>query len=297
MPLSRIHIWFLFRLLAAVLFLAAASSGRADESDTKPEGHESHEGIDTEHIFGFSEGTDIGEKGEREIESTTIGSIGKIGNYAEFFNETAFRYVVTDQVRLSVGVLSDFYSIHGVPDPTSRTLFGPASGFDAEARFILLDRHTAPVGIDFGLTPQWRRLDDTSGASTQSYAIPMTLIVEKDFLAQNIYTVVNATYTPSVARLAGLWTHEDSFETSAAVSTVVAPNILAGAEVRHLAVAENGTFKGEALFTGPSLYAKLAPNLEAKIAWSAQVSGLSKPGLDLENFERHQIILLVAYTF
>jgi hypothetical protein len=308
MPLGRLQTCLWFRLLAAALFLAGATAARAEDDDVKQEGHEdhvrddqaheAHEGIETEHIFGFSEGTDIGEKGEREIEFTTIGSIGKVGNYAQVFNETALRYVVTDQVRLSVGVLSDFYSIHGVPDLTNRTLFGPASGLDAEARFVVLDRHTAPVGIDVGINPQFRRLDDTSGATTQSYAVPMTLVVEKDFLAQNIYTVLNETYTPSIARLAGLWTHEDSFETSAAVSALVAPNLLAGAEVRHLALAENGTFKGEALFTGPSLYARLASNMEAKIAWSAQVSGLSKHGgLDLENFERHQIILLISYTF
>jgi hypothetical protein len=58
-----------------------------------------------------------------------------------------------------------------------------------------------------------------------------------------------------------------------------------------------GLSKAQALFAGPSLFAKFSDDLEAKIAWSAQISDFSKRGLDLENFDRHQIIFLVLYTF
>jgi hypothetical protein len=34
-------------------------------------------GVDTEHLFGFSEGADAGKKGERELESKTIACAGK----------------------------------------------------------------------------------------------------------------------------------------------------------------------------------------------------------------------------
>lgn len=296
-------------VLALIIVLSAAGISVAeDDDDAKPGAKSEHaksehaksehadEGVDTEHIFGFTEGTDIGEKGEREIEITTVGSLGKIGAYAEVFNETAFRYVITDNLRLSVGTLADFYSIHGVPDLTNRTLFG-LSGLDAEARLVVVDHHNAPFGLDVSVNPQWRHLDKVSGAATQSFALPMSVVLLKDIIPGKLYTAVNFTYAPLIARLNGLWLHEDSFETDAAISGAIAPNVFLGAEVRHLSVAENGTFRGQALFTGPSLYAKLANNFEAKIAWSAQVTDFSKHGLDLENFERHQILLLFAYTF
>ena len=38
--------------------------------------------VDTEHIFGFTEGADIGDKGESELESITIGRLGKQGDFA-----------------------------------------------------------------------------------------------------------------------------------------------------------------------------------------------------------------------
>jgi hypothetical protein len=286
------------RLNVVALVLTAsilvAQTGKAEEAGTKSEGAE--ESIDSEHIFGFTEGTDIGRKGEREIESTFVGNLGKIGNYADLSNETALRYVVTDRLRLSAGMLADFFSIQGVPNIASRTALG-VSGLDLEARYVVVDRDSAPFGMDVGINPQWRRLDEVTGARTQNYAMPLTLVVEKDFLSQNVFTAVNLTYTPALNRSDGAWSHQDSVETSAAFSFVVFPNVLAGGEIRYLALAENGTFKEQALFAGPSLYMKLAQELEAKLAWSAQVSSLSKSALDTESFNRHQIILLVSYLF
>jgi hypothetical protein len=294
MPFGRLQKFLCPHVFAAAFVMCAVSVGKAEETETKSE--KSDAGVETEHIFGFTEGTDIGEKGEREIESTSVGSIGKIGRYVNVSNETDFRYNVTDRLRLSFGTLADFYSIHNVPDLPTRTTLG-FSGLDVDARFIILDRHSAAFGMDIGINPQWRRLDDVSGVNTQSFAVPMALLVDKDIVPDKLYTAANFTYTPAIARTSGVSQHEDLFESSVAASGVVAPNIFAGAELRHLALAENGTFKSQALFAGPSLFAKFSENLEAKIAWSAQLTDFSKRGLDLENFDRHQIILLFAYTF
>jgi hypothetical protein len=42
--------------------------------------------VDSEHIFGFTEGADIGDEGERELESLTIGRLGKQGDFAVLTN-------------------------------------------------------------------------------------------------------------------------------------------------------------------------------------------------------------------
>ena len=64
--------------------------------------------VDTEHIFGFTEGADIGEKGEKELESNTTGLLGKAGSYAVLLNETAFRYGVADGFRARACLQSGF---------------------------------------------------------------------------------------------------------------------------------------------------------------------------------------------
>ena len=292
----------LWPALAVAATLTCPGPVQAEEAGVKSEN--SGAVTDSEHIFGFTEGTDIGEKGEHEIEVTFVGSFGKVGRYANIFNESAFRYTWTDRLRLSVGVLSDFYSIHAVPGLANRTST-TISGIDAEARLSILDRRWAPIGLDIGVNPQWRHLDEVSGTDEQSVTMPTTLLVEKDILPGFLYSAVNLTYTPGVSRLpsgsisnvAGQWQHADAFEVSAAASAVVAPNVLVGGELRHLSLAENGTFRAQAFFAGPSFYTRLSDNFEAKIAWSAQISDISGSGLDLHSFDRNQVILLLSYTF
>jgi len=61
-------------MLAAVMLPSLAQA--EDSASKKPEP------VDTEHIFGFAEGADIGEKGESELEITATGLAGKTGQYA-----------------------------------------------------------------------------------------------------------------------------------------------------------------------------------------------------------------------
>jgi hypothetical protein len=98
--------------------------------------------IDTEHIFGFAEGADIGAQGDRELEITATGLAGKPGQYAGILNETAFRYGVADGFRASIGALSDYHAVAGVPglaDLHSLNVFG---GVSSEFRWQFLNQKT-----------------------------------------------------------------------------------------------------------------------------------------------------------
>ena len=56
------------------------------------------EALDSEHIFGFAEGSGIGSKGEHELEHISIGGFGKVGSYNQVDTETSFRTNVADAV-------------------------------------------------------------------------------------------------------------------------------------------------------------------------------------------------------
>jgi hypothetical protein len=60
---------------APLMLVALMLPSLAQAQDT---GSSAPGSIDTEHIFGFAEGADIGEKGEREIEITTTGLAGPL---------------------------------------------------------------------------------------------------------------------------------------------------------------------------------------------------------------------------
>jgi hypothetical protein len=68
--------------LAPSLYLSLAFllPAIAHAQESEPERARNIASFDTEHIFGFAEGSDIGSKGELEIESVTIGSFGELGS-------------------------------------------------------------------------------------------------------------------------------------------------------------------------------------------------------------------------
>src|SRR5262245_60772097 len=77
------------RLLAALVplglvLIASTRELRAEE-------------IDTEHLFGFTIGSDIGDKGETEAESETTARTGKgTGSYSAFAQEFELKHTLTE---------------------------------------------------------------------------------------------------------------------------------------------------------------------------------------------------------
>src|SRR3982074_3221072 len=62
------------------------------------------EGIDTEHLFGFMIGTDVGNCGEREFQSQTTGRFSKTGgNYRAINHELELEFVPADNFRIEIG--------------------------------------------------------------------------------------------------------------------------------------------------------------------------------------------------
>jgi hypothetical protein len=89
-----------FIVAATVVFLPAQAHGQ--------EGDPVH-AVDIEHIFGFTEGSDVGKQGERELESQATDGFGRPAHFVAFTDETSFRYGVTDNFRASIGALVDEY--------------------------------------------------------------------------------------------------------------------------------------------------------------------------------------------
>jgi|FEC22Drversion2_1045045.scaffolds.fasta_scaffold01253_4 hypothetical protein len=251
---------------------------------------------DTEHIFGFTEGSDIGPKGEVELESTTVGRFGKVGDYSAIQNETAVRYGIADGLRISVGALFDYHSIANVPDVDDYAGFNFA-GLTADARWQVLTRDNSPVGLTLSASPQWRRVDDHSGQPVESYSIAAGILADAMLVPNTTYAALNVFAAPTFTGTAGAWQQEAPLEASAAVAHAIAPGIFLGGEVRHLSHNHNGLFSGHALFVGPSLFVKMSETMAVKAAWSIQIPDETTGGLDLANYERHQVLLLLVKGF
>src|SRR5436309_13569383 len=96
------------------------------------------EGIDTEHMFAFMIGTDIGNVGEREFQSETTGRFGKNGGrYRAVGQEFELEFVPVRNFRVEVGSTFASHLISGVPGlDDQRRLSWQGGSLDLRYRFL-----------------------------------------------------------------------------------------------------------------------------------------------------------------
>src|ERR1700741_1304389 len=121
------------------------------------------EGIDTEHLFGFMIGTDVGNVGEREFQSQTTGRFAKDGGrYRAVGQEVELEFVPVQNLRIEVGSAFAGHDIRAVPDLDDRRQLA-WQGVSVDVRYRFLDRDSAPFGLTFAVEGQASRIDDVSG--------------------------------------------------------------------------------------------------------------------------------------
>lgn len=109
---------------------------------TPAHGH-AEEGFDTEHIFGFMIGSDVGNPGEREFQSQTTGRFGKgAGTYRALEKEVEIEIVPLPNFRIELGGIASLHDITGVPDIDDRRQLN-FRGASLDLRYRLLDRERA----------------------------------------------------------------------------------------------------------------------------------------------------------
>ena len=127
-------------MITGVLLASLGEAGPAcaDVRDNK---------IDTEHLFGFLTGTDVGEAGDKEIENTTAGRFGKgTGSYRALSHTLALEYVPVENLRLEMGAIGGYHAISGVSDLDDVRRAG-FQGLSLEMRYRLLARELAGFGL------------------------------------------------------------------------------------------------------------------------------------------------------
>jgi hypothetical protein len=327
---------------------------RAKAQDTSK-----HDDVETEFIFGFTEGSSIHAPGETDLKLDSIGEFGKRGAYRHVNQKLEIHTGLPGEINLAGGLIGDFHRIHNVPDlPNVGSRYVVSGGF-AELRWRLLDREKAPFGLTFAAEPSFSSINGTSGERGRGLGVETRLLFDKELVADKLFGAFNVLYeaekfrprgvrlfsgegeeldaplAPCVSRLpkvdvalgeeadTGLEAatsaevkepctafarrksaeRSSNFGVSGALAFQAFPNVFFGAEVRYLRAYEGLTlqhFRGEAVFVGPTFYAKLTDHVIITAAFSSQVSGhaVGVPGrLDLDNFSRHEARLRLVYDF
>ncbi len=263
------------------------------------------EGIDTEHIFGFVIGTDVGTSGEREFQSQTTGRFSKTGDkYRAINQELELEFVPTNNFRIEVGSAFAAHDINGIAGFEDRRQL-TWQGISLDLRYKFLDRDAAPFGLTFALETHADRIDDMTTALARRYSTELTLALDRELIPNRVVAAFNLFYEPEWTRFTGTGLAEQESTAGAAVAAMaqIRPGFLIGGEVRYLMKYEGiglEEFAGQALFVGPTAYLQLSERSRLTIAWSAQAWGRaagSAAALDLVNFERHQARLIFGVNF
>jgi hypothetical protein len=263
------------------------------------------EGIDTEHLFGFMIGTDVGNVGEREFQSQTTGGFSKNGGrYRAISQELELEFVPARNFRIEIGSAFAAHDINGVPGLEDRRQLS-WQGVSVDLRYRFLNRDAAPFGLTVAAESHADRIDETTAAAVRNYGTQFALAFDREVVPNVAVAALNLIYQPEWTRLVGTGAAEQESTIGAALGVMaqIRRGVFLGAETRYLRRYEGiglQELAGQALFIGPTAYFQLSERSRLTASWSVQAWGRpagSNAALDLVNFERHQARLVFGVNF
>ena len=252
---------------------------------------------ESKYMFGFTDGSDIGNEGEKALEYENTGSFQKRGgHYVALEHELAFEQVLTQNFAYEISAHGLTHAIGGVEGlaDLNRTQF---SGLSAKLRYLIIGRGPgSPIGLTISAEPEWSRVDGADGTRTRSYSSTFKLVADTELIANRLYAALNLIYEPEVAKPAdtGMWERSSSAGVSGALAYRVTPMVALGVGTEYDRAYDGlalQTFVGHALFVGPTLQINVTRKILLAAAFAAQVAGHAAGdarALDLTNFERYR---------
>lgn len=238
--------------------------------------------IGTEYLFGFTQGTDIGQPGEKEIGWQSVGAFNKrMGNYKTWEHELEFSYTASENIYLALGILGVSAAVTNVPGLDDRHV-NTFSGLSGELRWLIINRGPGkPVGLTLSVEPEWSRIDDGDGSRVRKYAVETTLAADTELVPDRLYLGANVVYEPEIIHsfADNTTAHESSLTFRTALSYRLLPWLAVGPEFQHMRAYDMGIglnhYVGYANFVGPSVYIALGPKATLTFSWGHQVNGKS----------------------
>ncbi len=182
-------------IIATIIVWIAISPIRADSIKAPSEP------VDTEHLFGFVEGADIGNRGETELVIDSLARVSRsTGSFANTASELEVKYTAFQNFRISGAATLAYYDLAGVTGiEDARRAAVQSLSFDA--RFRLLDRAHAPFGMTLSVSPHWGLVDETSGVRTDHFGTEIQLLADRELMPDRVVGAVNFLFANDRARL------------------------------------------------------------------------------------------------
>ena len=297
------------KIFVAALFSTATIFGASAQSPANPAAQSAtdvfHE-AESKYMFGFIDGADIGNEGEKAIEYEATGSFQKRGGrYSAIEHELEFEHVLTQNFAYELSAHGIQHSIGGVEGLDDRNS-AQFSGASAKLRYLIIGRGPgSPIGLTISAEPEWSRIDGTDGTQVQAYASEFRIVADTELITNRLYAALNLIYAPEVAKPAdtGMWERSSSVGVGVGLTYRITPIFAMGVAAEYDRAYDGltmQTFDGHALFAGPSMQINLSRKMLLAVAFMAQVAGHAvddpRP-LDLTNFEKYRANLKFEVEF
>jgi hypothetical protein len=284
----------------ALAIVAAPSIAAADDDESPKAGPPSNPfyALDTKNLFGFLEGADVGEKGDRSLEFETTGSFGEAqGLYRSIEQEFIFENTLTDSFGLELGahVLGqDIRRVSELPDFVGVNFMGVS----AEFRYVVWHRtKDVPIQVTMTVQPEYNSIAE---AGRQANDVTASFRAVADIISgdRRLYGAVNLVYAPDGSRFPGqLWQDTAVLSASAALSYRLTPPLMFGAEAdydrAYGGLVPRG-FEGQAVYFGPTFHYQINEKIDLSAAFLAQTP---VGRVDFEEFPRQLAKLRLEVDF
>lgn len=296
--------------VGALLASAGAATARADgpspgaASAAAVAPDPFHE-LESKYLFGFTEGSDIGEQGEQSVEFENSGAFGKRGGrYGAIEQEIEYESVPSQYLGYELsahGLAHDIRGVDGFGDLSGVNF----SGLSAEFRYLVIGRGPgSPIGLTLIAEPEWARIDGETGAPTTDFSTTFRIAADTELLPNRLFAAINLVYAPDIGRISGAdWARSSQFGATGALAWRVTPKTTIGGEVEYYRDYDSFAFQafaGDAVYVGPTLNIQFNSKVMLAAAFSADVAGAaagSSRRLDLVDFERYHTNLKLEFEF
>jgi hypothetical protein len=289
------------------------SPGGSADKDQKAEKSDKKD-VDTEHLFGFTEGADAGEKGEQEVVIDTVTRVSKRrdgpgpSTYRVLDTRFAYQFNPIDKLSIEFSAFGTLRRQRNIVDLDDKS-YGTFDGVSMEVKYqFLKGTKEQPLGLALEVRPRFTRILPVEGNGANIFDLESLLQLDVQVVPDKLWYGSNISFEPAAGRQrgGGPGYRSSTFLWSNVLVGRIGENKYFGPEVRYLRGYEGiflNQLESEALTVGPALHHRFTEKIWLTAAYAGQVWGrdadptLAGRALGLNQFERHNVRVKFGMEF
>ena len=289
------------------------SPGGSADKDQKAEKSDQKD-VDTEHLFGFTEGADAGEKGEQEVVIDTVTRVSKRrdgpgpSTYRVLDTRFAYQFNPIDKLSIEFSAFGTLRRQRNIVDLDDKS-YGTFDGVSMEVKYqFLKGTKEQPLGLALEVRPRFTRILPVEGNGANIFDLESLLQIDVQVVPDKLWYGSNISFEPAAGRQrgGGPGYRSSTFLWSNVLVGRIGENRYFGPEVRYLRGYEGiflNQLESEALTVGPALHHRFTEKIWLTAAYAGKVWGrdadptLAGRALGLNQFERHNVRVKFGMEF